>query len=367
MTRHGLGRGRKRTWRTLTAFIGALTMTSFAGAASPTPEAPSGLRLTISQVVPLAWPRYDVYFSVRDAQGRPVGLSQLDRRKLCVLPGRDTDPQPASSVSSLLLVDKSDSMNQPADNGRSKLEAVKTGLKQFADTMRANDRCAILEFGSTVPGRNEVTFLPKGPGLAERAAAIRPNRDVTRLYDAISSARAYLRAQNLATRTPVVVLTDGFNNIHTVDGEIKGELEGEEGLNRVLSEIQQSGIRVDVIGFGRKDQPQPGSRGAPNYWQKAANYLDVPALMKIAEAGPGGQCLISPSARNLAEYYVRLNRDYQSELVIHCNGEADLGQDRDPGVQVVYERADGAIESNKVFIGFIVPTPPPQGDPAHTP
>jgi VWFA-related protein len=144
-------------------------------------------------------------------------------------------------VTTVLVLDHSGSMRQPAedqDNEMPKIKALHRAAARFIDIMRPGSRTTLLPF-------NDEVSVPK-PFSADRESLKAEIRTLspsggTSLYDATYAAVQTLEAENVEGKKAVVVLTDG------VDEEPGSRHRFEE----VISRAQEAKIPLHMLGLGR--------------------------------------------------------------------------------------------------------------------
>jgi len=324
------------------------------------------LSISISQVVPRDWPMYDLYVSICDANAAPITIAQLGV-PLTVShvdgsPVRINRIERTRPIYSILIVDISGSMSKPAKIGQmTKLEAVKRAIERYIERMRSQDFCAIIPFATEIPSLDKIHFLQKNDAaLLSEISKLAPG-GCTLLYDAIDRSLDFINKENLKARTPVIVMTDGYNNIVADTGEVKGRLEGENGLRTILSKA--AGIRIDTVGFGDPNLPRP-ERGSPEYMKNREQYMDSEVLMRLCKQ-TGGDAYLGQDPSTMGDFYERLMALYQAEFVITCQDDT-LRNDIDPSIIVQCSpRAEKLYSSNPVNISFLLSHTPPFGHPSY--
>jgi Ca-activated chloride channel family protein len=136
-----------------------------------------------------------------------------------------------------LLLDVSGSM-QPSD----RLPMIKTAMRMFADTLRANDRLAIVVYA----------------GASGLALPSTPGSDRTRIHHALESLEASGSTNGAAgIRLAYQVarehfLTGGINRvILATDGDFNVGTTGQSELLQLIETERESGIFLSVLGVGR--------------------------------------------------------------------------------------------------------------------
>ncbi len=178
--------------------------------------------------------------------------------------GLGPDAGQRSNVS-LVLIDISGSMNQPAPGSTSRFAAVKAALTEFLSGMQeGTDRIAIVPFEShnVVSTINAAVYATsKADALAQLNALPAPApKNNTALYQAVFSGVRALqdevaaldrRGQNASGLQPhLIVMTDGKNEV--MPGDDPALLNGELGLQQAAAQVGTS--HLDVLGIGFGDQ-----------------------------------------------------------------------------------------------------------------
>lgn len=176
--------------------------------------------------------------------------------------GLGPDAQQHSNVT-LLLVDISGSMNQPAPGSSSRFAAVKSAVGQFLGGMQeGTDRIAIVPFEShnvTPTVRSAVYATTRADAMAQLNALPTPaNKNNTALYQAVFSGVQSLQdeigslerqGRSQAELQPhLVVMTDGRNEV--LPGDDPQLLNGDLGLQQAAAQVNASHLDVLGIGFG---------------------------------------------------------------------------------------------------------------------
>jgi hypothetical protein len=387
-------------------FCGSRPLAAQTSLPKATADSPIQIRLTQIQDQETDYSKFRVYFSLVDANGKPVSPAQS---------GISIRPQPQrvikpigeikslNGVSPILVLDCSGSMEErDKKTGRTKMDALKSSLRLFLKKLDhskdSKDQCAIILLGSKVPQsggkhikKGDYVWILGGgwmkPDEAEAQISNLTSEGVTPLYDAIYAALEFREQEGKDRRTPIVVMTDGFNNLwtHNVDPRTKlektsvqkGTLQYADGLNKVLDRAKKSNVVINTIGFGVPGNPRPNEEDRANdkdraardrYWSAAAKFLDVDALNRIASAtGDGNKALIAASDAELTDKFTTLINQYKSEWYLDCQG-AGGGVVHNPAVSVEIVK-DGKIlaRSTPMNRGFIVMPRPIPLSPAYGP
>jgi Ca-activated chloride channel family protein len=210
------------------------------------------------------------------------------------LQGREESRVTTEGIDIMLVVDTSSSMNdQGLERGLTNLEVVKHVVAQFIGA-RADDRLGLVTFAAWP--RTESPLTLDRDGLQARLEAVRcvvrnTEEDGTAIGVALGQAARKL-ADSDAESKVVVLLTDGQNNLMTVDPMDATAL------------CKDFGIRVYTIGAGATtDMTMFGPR---------ARFVDFSLLQAIA-AETGGRFYRAKDAEMLAAVYAEIDRLERTE------------------------------------------------------
>jgi VWFA-related protein len=151
------------------------------------------------------------------------------------------EPGRQEKVTSVMVLDKSGSMNQPAndqDKG-SKIQALRLAASRFVKSIGSTRRTSILEFSDAVQNPTPFTnnkFTLKGAinGITAKGE--------TALFDAVYTAVATLDAEGTDGKRAVVALTDGIDNM------------SRRRVDEVIARAKEAKIPLFMLGFGRKGE-----------------------------------------------------------------------------------------------------------------
>jgi VWFA-related protein len=152
-------------------------------------------------------------------------------------------PGENKQVTTVLVLDHSGSMIDPADAGdtKRKIDALKDAAKRFVGLMRKGSQTTLLPF-STVVGKAGA-FISDVDQLKARIDELKP-RGGTALYDAAFVGIEKLVAQGPPGKKAVVVLTDGRD-------ESPGSRHQPE---EVISRAREAKVPLYMLGLGRKHE-----------------------------------------------------------------------------------------------------------------
>ncbi len=150
------------------------------------------------------------------------------------------EPGKNEPVTTVLVLDHSDSMRDPAEAGSrlSKIKALNRAAARFIDLMRPGARTTLLPF-------NHILEIPKPfstdkSALKKRIQQLTPSGG-TLLYDATYEAIETLEAARPEGKKAVVVLTDGVD-------ESPGS---RHRVGEVVQRAREAGIPLHMLGFGQ--------------------------------------------------------------------------------------------------------------------
>jgi len=358
----------------------------------------------ITQIVPKTYPHFDIYFSLRDAHGVQKDLFDSGltaSAKPSEVTGRAV-VGPLGGIHAVLVLDISSSMSYRFSNhGARRIDVVRQSAELFVDKMSDDDQCALVPFGTTIgpldssgdPG--PISWLDKNSARRElRNLPTRSNEEhgepgqlpssakyldyhVSRLYDGINAALDFVKAKGHGVRTPIIVLTDGYDDSYSLilGSELEHVLAKETGRKAVHEKAVEAGIPLYMIGIGEPGHSRPDasllksgkSSDRDLYSKQAAQFLDRNTLQYLAGSSHSPNMTIVQTAEVLKNYYPRILHDFQHEVKISCTGNEVVDQDVDPGVQVVLtDRSSGKqYVSNIAQQSFMLPTAPPPGHPGY--
>ena len=399
--RHSLAATLLRTARA----AALLALLAVAGCYSPvTGDQPWRVRIT--QIVPLKYPQFEVHFTLKDANGVQKTLPAHGLTPSVVPPAivkSYSDVEPGGPVSAVLLVDISSSMTKPFSDHRKRIEVVREATKLFVEAMRPGDRCAIVPFGTTIgpldpQGKvGPIRWLETKKDAMEMIANLpvdsRWDTDkhkaipqspksldyhVSRLYDGINQALDFIAEQGQKLRTPVIVLTDGYDDSYsTIQGKMmapEAHLEGDAGRQKVRDRANLAGVPLYMIGIGVQGNPRPeiADRASKDpqtrnrYSDRASVYLDYDALKDLAGSAEEPYLTVIQDADRLQAYYPKLLASFQQEMKMTCVLIDEVSQDTDPGVQVAIDDSNvGKRSLSNVAQQSLVSMAPPPGHPSY--
>ncbi len=181
------------------------------------------------------------------------------------------EPGRQEKVTSVLVLDKSGSMNQPANDQdkKSKIEALRFAADRFVNSIGASRRTSILEFSDAV--QNPSPFTNNKFSLKNAIKTIKASGE-TALFDAVYTALATLDAEGSDGKRAVVALTDGIDNMSRRRGD------------EVIARAKEAKIPLFMLGFGRKGE------------------LDVATMEEMASQ-TGGKFYYAENEQKLYEHF----------------------------------------------------------------
>ncbi|MCC6417580.1 MAG: VWA domain-containing protein [Gemmataceae bacterium] len=185
------------------------------------------------------------------------------------------EPGKNDPVTTVLALDRSGSMLEPADakDKKLKIDALKAAAARFVKIMRTKARSSVLEFSDEVmaPG----PFTGDKDGLIKVIGALKAEGE-TAFLDAAYSAVAALEAEQPPGKRAVVVLTDGIDN------------SSRRRKEEVIRRAKEAKVPLHMLGLGR-----PGE-------------LDEATMKEIAKA-TGGEYYHAVNEKALLQIFENLS------------------------------------------------------------
>jgi VWFA-related protein len=148
------------------------------------------------------------------------------------------EPGKGEPVTTVLVLDHSGSMSEPADNRSKtpKITALHRAAGRFVDVMRPGARTSLLPFSSLVdkPG----PFVASKQELKGNIEKLKPEGE-TALFDAVLAAVQTLEAGQPEGKRAVVALTDGIDN------------SSRRRVEEVIERAKEAGVPLHMLGLGR--------------------------------------------------------------------------------------------------------------------
>jgi VWFA-related protein len=198
------------------------------------------------------------------------------------------EPGKKEPVSTVLVLDHSGSMSQPADDGDSvpKIEALHRAAARFVDIMRAGAKTKLMPFSSAV----DRAFLPlpfsaDKPALQAAVGKLEASGG-TVLYDATMDGIETLAAAQQPGKRAVVVLTDGVD-------EDPGS---RHNVGEVIERARQTKTPLYMLALGRKGE------------------FNEPVMREMAEK-TGGKFFHARNQKELIDTFEQLSIDLHDEGV----------------------------------------------------
>ncbi len=236
---------------------------------------------------------------VRDGQRNPVHVSQTD---IGQLPARETASGvftwrksfPTRTVectvpsNTMLLIDRSGSMNNQQQNPPQPFTAVKAAATDFVSLLGTPARSGLVSFAGQASLDQGLTQEHENTRRSVENMQILPQSEggVTNLGAAVKTARDALEQANEDRQNVLVILTDGKANAPEDPG-------GETYAKRQITRVKQSGATVYTIGLGDDVNQQfleDIASDSGNYFQAA----DRDALSGIYEEIHSSLCEQAP-------------------------------------------------------------------------
>jgi VWFA-related protein len=238
------------------------------------------------------------------------------------------EPGRSEPVTTVLVLDRSGSMNEPAGDGRegSKIAALRRAASRFVDLMRPTARTTLLPFSDRIarPG----PFTNNKLALKRRIQQLEADGG-TLLFDATYTAIETLEAERPEGKRAVVVLTDGKEeepvfSVHRVE--------------EVIDRARETNTPLHMLGFGRRgDIDEPVMRrmaretGGTYHHTRSENELfqtfedlsirlhddgiDEAALRELADK-TGGKYFHVREASGLSLIYEKLATELQTTYTV---------------------------------------------------
>jgi VWFA-related protein len=150
------------------------------------------------------------------------------------------EPGKLEPVTSVLVFDRSASMEEPADdskNERSKIKAARGAATSFVEALPPKASTTILSFGSELDPA--IDFTDKKDLLKQAIDKIETKGE-TRMLDAAYEAISMLAAENRPGKKAIVVMTDGIDNVSRLRPE------------DVVAKARAAGVTVHMLLFGKE-------------------------------------------------------------------------------------------------------------------
>jgi VWFA-related protein len=196
------------------------------------------------------------------------------------------EPGKKEPVSSVLVLDHSGSMSQPADQGDSlpKIQALQRAASRFVEIMRPAAQTKLLPFGSDVDRPYlPLPFSADKKALKEQIATLKAGGG-TALYDATFDGIETLEAARPAGKWAVVVLTDGVD-------EAPGS---RHRVEDVIARAREAKTPLYMLALGR-----PGE-------------FNEPVMRKMAQE-TGGKFFHARNQKELIDLFEQLSIDLHDE------------------------------------------------------
>jgi VWFA-related protein len=151
------------------------------------------------------------------------------------------EPGRQEPISSVLVLDRSGSMEAPADDNDKtpKITALRVAARRFIDTMSRSAKTTLLPFGSDVetPG----PFTDNKVLLTQNLNVVRPSGE-TALFDAVYAGLETLEAARPKGKRAVVAMTDGIDN------------SSRRRADEVIARAKDAKVPLYMLGFGRSKE-----------------------------------------------------------------------------------------------------------------
>jgi Mg-chelatase subunit ChlD len=178
-------------------------------------------------------------------------IKDANKKKVSIYPIGIGEPGKLENVTSVLVLDRSASMEEPADDKdpRSKIVALREAAAKFVSTLPKQASTTVLPFGSSLGTAKDFT---KNAGdiqaLIQEIKGLTTEGE-TKMLDAAYEAIAMLAVQkslDTAAKKPgkyaIVVMTDGIDNVSRLRPE------------DVIAKAKQAGVTVHMLLFGKEEE-----------------------------------------------------------------------------------------------------------------
>jgi VWFA-related protein len=151
------------------------------------------------------------------------------------------EPGKQDRVTSVLVLDRSGSMNLPANNQdkRAKILALRDAASRFVNSIGSTRRSTILKFSDSVELPKEFTNDKR---RLKRQIADIDAQGETAVFDAVYTAVGILDAEGAPGKRAVVAMTDGIDN------------SSRRRVDEVIARAKEAKIPLYMLGFGRKGE-----------------------------------------------------------------------------------------------------------------
>lgn len=264
-----------------------------------------------------------VYFKVTDSDGKLNSEITDDEGKKVAIEQKHIqvfeDGKPVEVVDfqglgsfetrTILVVDASDSMNQLAETGLSKIDATRESCQAFLNVCREIDHVGLIKFSNDVHVLSE---LRASHDEVKQQIADLKTFERTAWMDALFEALNQLENEN--GHRAILFLSDGIDNESKlkIDDELQEKILADHSeLNELEAHFRQAGIRLEALILKAQELQVP----IHTVGFGTADQIDAAALERIAKV-TGGTCLIEPNPQSLATLYENTGRAAQEEMAI---------------------------------------------------
>jgi VWFA-related protein len=153
------------------------------------------------------------------------------------------EPGKLDPVTSVLVLDRSASMEEPADSKdpRSKIVALRNAASLFVEMLPKSATTTVLPFGSSLGMAKD--FSSDKKALTSDIQAVTTEGE-TKMLDAACEAIAMLAAAKRPGKNAIVVMTDGIDN--------QSRMRPED----VIAKAKEAGVTVHMMLFGKEEELQ---------------------------------------------------------------------------------------------------------------
>jgi VWFA-related protein len=280
------------------------------------------------------------------------------------------EPGQGTPVTTVLVLDTSGSMRQPADSNSKipKIVALRQAAGRFVQLMRPGARTELLPFNTDAKRPDNFNFTDNKQELKKRIERLRANGE-TALFDAIFNAVETLVAADVKGKRAIIALTDGIDN------------RSRRRVDEAIEYARKSKIAVHMLGLGRPrelDQPvmERIAKETGGQYHHASNEeklvqifedlsielhddgFDHDSLVDLASA-TGGRFYHARNARDLQLHYRELSEVLQSTYTVTFPSQRPSHDGTSRGIDIYVVRQGKPVSSVASFDyqvhGVVVP------------
>jgi Mg-chelatase subunit ChlD len=155
-------------------------------------------------------------------------------------------PGQREDVTSVLVLDRSASMEEPADatDTTSKIVALRGAAAKFVSVLPPKASTTVLPFGSTLGTAKDFTKTEQDKEALKKDIEAIKTEGETKMLDAAYEAVCMLEAAKRPGKSAVVVMTDGIDNVSRLRPD------------DVIAKARAAGVTVHMLLFGKEEELQ---------------------------------------------------------------------------------------------------------------